>query len=141
MSLGGASATCPSDYQSAINGAVSRGTTVVVAAGNSNANASGFTPANCSGVINVASTSREGDRSFYSNFGSIVDVSAPGGETRRATDTPGTVTTPENGILSTLNSGATTQSTENYKPYQGTSAWPPRTSRGSPRCSSRPRAR
>ncbi|WP_405891691.1 S8 family serine peptidase [Streptomyces sp. NBC_00133] len=121
MSLGGASATCPSVYQNAINGAVSRGTTVVVAAGNSNANASGFTPANCSGVINVASTSREGNRSFYSNFGSIVDVSAPGGETRRATDTPGTVTTPENGILSTLNSGATTQSTENYKPYQGTS--------------------
>ncbi|NUL27893.1 S8 family serine peptidase, partial [Streptomyces lunaelactis] len=121
MSLGGASSTCPSVYQNAINGAVSRGTTVVVAAGNSNANASGFTPANCSGVINVASTSREGNRSFYSNFGSIIDVSAPGGETRRATDTPGTVTTPENGILSTLNSGATTQSTENYKPYQGTS--------------------
>jgi serine protease len=121
MSLGGASSTCPSVYQNAINGAVSRGTTVVVAAGNSNANASGFTPANCAGIINVASTSREGNRSFYSNFGSIVDVAAPGGETRRATDTPGTITTPENGILSTLNSGATTQSTENYKPYQGTS--------------------
>ncbi|MGW1884622.1 S8 family peptidase [Streptomyces sp. NPDC001970] len=121
LSLGGASSTCPSVYQNAINGAVSRGTTVVVAAGNSNANASGFTPANCANIINVASTSREGNRSFYSNFGSIVDVAAPGGETRRATDTPGTVTTPENGILSTLNSGATTQSTENYKPYQGTS--------------------
>lgn len=121
MSLGGPSASCPSVYQSAINGAVSRGTTVVVAAGNSNANASAFTPANCAGVINVASTNREGNRSFYSNFGSIVDVAAPGGETRRATDTPGTVTTPENAILSTLNSGTTTQSTENYKPYQGTS--------------------
>ncbi|MFD4143896.1 S8 family serine peptidase [Streptomyces sp. NBC_00390] len=121
LSLGGASATCPSVYQNAINGAVSRGTTVVVAAGNSNANASGFTPANCANIINVASTSREGNRSFYSNFGSIVDVAAPGGETRRATDTPGTVTTPENGILSTLNSGTTTQSAENYKPYQGTS--------------------
>ncbi|MFC9793881.1 S8 family serine peptidase [Streptomyces sp. NPDC057695] len=121
LSLGGASATCPSVYQNAINGAVSRGTTVVVAAGNSNANASGFTPANCANVINVASTNREGNRSYYSNFGSIVDVAAPGGETRRATDTPGTVTTPENGIYSTLNSGATTQSSENFKPYQGTS--------------------
>lgn len=121
LSLGGASSTCPSVYQTAINGAVSRGTTVVVAAGNSNANASGFTPANCSGVINVASTSREGNRSYYSNYGTIIDVSAPGGETRRATDTPGTVTTPENGIYSTLNSGTTTQSLENYKPYQGTS--------------------
>ncbi|MER7911756.1 S8 family serine peptidase [Streptomyces sp. NPDC096068] len=121
LSLGGASSTCPSVYQTAINGAVSRGTTVVVAAGNSNANTSGFTPANCSNVITVASTSREGNRSFYSNYGTIVDVAAPGGETRRATDTPGTVTTPENGILSTLNSGTTTQSAENYKPYQGTS--------------------
>ncbi|MET9433954.1 S8 family serine peptidase [Streptomyces sp. NPDC006551] len=121
LSLGGASSTCPSVYQTAINGAVSRGTTVVVAAGNSNANASGFTPANCSGVINVASTSREGNRSYYSNYGTSIDVSAPGGETRRATDTPGTVTTPENGIYSTLNSGTTTQSLENYKPYQGTS--------------------
>ncbi|MER7536893.1 S8 family serine peptidase [Streptomyces sp. NPDC097704] len=121
MSLGGASATCPSVYQTAINGAVSRGTTVVVAAGNSNANASGFTPANCTGVITVASTNRAGARSYYSNYGTIVDVAAPGGETRNATDTPGTVTTPENAIYSTLNSGLTTQSTETYKPYQGTS--------------------
>lgn len=121
MSLGGASATCPSVYQTAINGAVSRGTTVVVAAGNSNANASGFTPANCTGVITVASTNRAGSRSYYSNYGTIVDVAAPGGETRNATDTPGTVTTPENAIYSTLNSGLTTQSTETYKPYQGTS--------------------
>ncbi len=121
LSLGGASSTCPSVYQTAINGAVSRGTTVVVAAGNSNANTSGFTPANCSNVITVASTNRAGARSYYSNYGTLVDVSAPGGETRNATDTPGTVTTPENAIYSTLNSGATTQSTENYKPYQGTS--------------------
>ncbi|MGW7428378.1 S8 family serine peptidase [Streptomyces sp. NPDC054861] len=121
LSLGGASSTCPSVYQTAINGAVSRGTTVVVAAGNSNANTSGFTPANCSNVITVASTSREGNRSFYSNYGSIVDVAAPGGETRRGTDTPGTVTTPQNGIYSTLNAGGTIQGAENYEPYQGTS--------------------
>ncbi|MGW4161166.1 S8 family peptidase [Streptomyces sp. NPDC004788] len=121
MSLGGASSTCPSVYQNAINGAISRGTTVVVAAGNSNADASGFTPANCTGVITVAATNRAGSRSFYSNYGTRVDVAAPGGETRNATDTPGTVTTPENGIYSTLNSGTTVQSTETYKPYQGTS--------------------
>ncbi|MEW2415482.1 S8 family serine peptidase [Streptomyces sp. NPDC046866] len=120
MSLGG-SGTCSTSYQNAINGAVARGTTVVVAAGNSNADASGFTPASCSNVITVAATNRTGDRSFYSNFGNTVDIAAPGGETRRATDTPGTVTTPENGILSTLNNGATTPGSEIYKPYQGTS--------------------
>ncbi|MCX5195209.1 S8 family serine peptidase [Streptomyces sp. NBC_00249] len=120
MSLGGSGA-CTTSYQNAINAAVGRGTTVVVAAGNSNSDAAGFTPASCNNVINVAASNRTGDRSFYSNFGAIIDVAAPGGETRRATDTPGTVTTPENGILSTLNGGTTTPGAEIYKPYQGTS--------------------
>uniref|UniRef100_A0AAU2K0B7 S8 family serine peptidase n=1 Tax=Streptomyces sp. NBC_00049 TaxID=2903617 RepID=A0AAU2K0B7_9ACTN len=120
MSLGGSGA-CTSTYQNAINAAVARGTTVVVAAGNSNADAAGFSPASCNNVINVASSNRTGDRSFYSNYGAIIDVAAPGGETRRATDTPGTITTPENGIWSTLNAGATTPGAENYEPYQGTS--------------------
>ncbi|MFC6986474.1 S8 family peptidase [Streptomyces cirratus] len=120
MSLGG-SGTCGTSYQNAINAAVARGTTVVVAAGNSNADAAGFTPASCNNVITVAASNRTGDRSFYSNFGTRIDITAPGGETRRATDTPGTVTTPENGILSSLNAGATTPGAEIYKPYQGTS--------------------
>ncbi|MFD8152628.1 MULTISPECIES: S8 family serine peptidase [unclassified Streptomyces] len=111
MSLGGSGA-CTSATQSAINGAVSRGTTVVVAAGNENMNASNASPANCSGVITVAATNRAGSRASYSNYGSIVDISAPGGETR---------TTTANGILSTLNSGTKTPSTENYAYYQGTS--------------------
>ena len=46
MSLGGSGA-CGTTYQDAINAAVSRGTTVVVAAGNSNQDASGFRPSNC----------------------------------------------------------------------------------------------
>ncbi|RSS64844.1 S8 family serine peptidase [Streptomyces sp. WAC06614] len=120
MSLGG-SGTCGTSYQNAINAAVSRGTTVVVAAGNSNADAANFSPASCNNVITVAATNRTGDRSYYSNYGATVDIAAPGGETRRATDTPGTVTTPENAILSTLNTGTTTPGSETYKPYQGTS--------------------
>lgn len=43
MSLGGSGA-CTATYQNAINAAVARGTTVVVAAGNSNADAAGFSP-------------------------------------------------------------------------------------------------
>ncbi|WP_285646157.1 S8 family serine peptidase [Lentzea sp. NBRC 102530] len=120
MSLGGQS-SCSTTYQNAINGAINRGTTVVVAAGNSNMNVANFTPANCNGVITVAASSREGNKAFYSNFGTRIDIAAPGGETRRGTDTPGTITTPENGIWSTLNAGTTTPGAENYKPYQGTS--------------------
>ncbi|WP_222598309.1 S8 family peptidase [Lentzea tibetensis] len=120
MSLGG-QAACSSTYQNAINAAVSRGTTVVVAAGNSNADVANFTPANCNNVITVAALGREGNKAFYSNYGAKIDVAAPGGETRRGTDTPGTITTPQNGIWSTLNNGATTPGAENYEPYQGTS--------------------
>ncbi|GGX23851.1 extracellular protease [Streptomyces malachitofuscus] len=111
MSLGGGGA-CSTATQSAINGAVSRGTTVVVAAGNENQNAANSSPANCNTVITVAATNRAGGRAYYSNYGATVDIAAPGGETR---------TSAANGILSTLNSGARTPSTENYAFYQGTS--------------------
>ncbi|MFD6168911.1 S8 family peptidase [Streptomyces coeruleorubidus] len=111
MSLGGGGA-CSTATQSAINGAVNRGTSVVVAAGNENQNASSSSPANCNNVITVAATNRAGSRASYSNYGTVVDISAPGGETRTST---------ANGILSTLNSGTKTPSSENYASYQGTS--------------------
>ncbi len=103
MSLGGSGA-CGTTTQNAINGAVSRGTTVVVAAGNSNANASGFTPASCANVINVASVTSASARSSFSNYGTLIDVSAPGSS-----------------ILSTLNAGTTTPGAESYASYSGTS--------------------
>ncbi|MFH9584737.1 S8 family peptidase [Streptomyces luteogriseus] len=111
MSLGGGGA-CSTATQSAINGAVNRGTSVVVAAGNENQNVSNASPANCNNVIAVAATNRAGSRASYSNYGSLVDIAAPGGETRTST---------ANGILSTLNSGTKTPSSENYAYYQGTS--------------------
>jgi serine protease len=103
MSLGG-SGTCSSTYQNAISAAVNRGATVVVAAGNSNADVANFTPASCDNVIAVASTTREGGRSSFSNYGSKIDVAAPGSD-----------------IASTVNSGTTTPSTEGYSLMNGTS--------------------
>ncbi|MDR6991314.1 S8 family peptidase [Luteimonas sp. 3794] len=103
LSLGGAG-TCGSAMQSAINGAVNRGTTLVIAAGNSNANVSGFSPANCSNVISVASNTSSGARSSFSNYGAGITISAPG-----------------SGIVSTLNSGQTTPGSESYASYDGTS--------------------
>ncbi|MFI5551758.1 S8 family peptidase [Streptomyces sp. NPDC051738] len=111
MSLGGGGA-CSTATQSAINAAVNRGTAVVVAAGNSNANAANYSPASCNNVISVAAADRQGNRSYYSNFGSVVDIAAPGGETNSVT---------ANGILSTLNSGTQGPSSESYEYYQGTS--------------------
>jgi serine protease len=103
MSLGG-SGTCGSTYQAAIDAAVARGATVVVAAGNSNANAANFRPASCNNVVNVAAITSAGARASFSNFGTSIDVSAPGA-----------------GILSTLNAGTTTPGAESYASYNGTS--------------------
>ncbi|KQQ88663.1 peptidase S8 [Massilia sp. Leaf139] len=107
MSLGGGGA-CGTTTQNAINSARSRGTVVIVAAGNENMNASNSNPANCAGVVTVAATNRNGARAPYSNYGTVVDVAAPGGDA--------------NGyILSTLNAGTSTPGADNYAGYQGTS--------------------
>lgn len=78
MSLGGGGA-CGSTTQAAINGAVARGTLVVVAAGNSGANAANYNPASCANVVNVGANRINGGRASYSNYGASVDISAPGG--------------------------------------------------------------
>jgi serine protease len=111
LSLGGSGA-CDTTSQNAINSARSRGATVVIAAGNSNVNVSNASPANCSGVVAVASVGPTGGKASYSNFGTLVDVAAPGGEMSSGS---------ANGILSTLNAGTTTPGAENYANYQGTS--------------------
>ena len=108
MSLGGSGA-CGSTYQTAIDGAVSRGVTVVVAAGNGNINASNARPANCNNVVAVGAVDSSGARSVWSssqksNYGAVVDVAAPGSN-----------------ILSTLNAGTTTPGAESYASYGGTS--------------------
>ncbi|QJE00163.1 S8 family serine peptidase [Massilia forsythiae] len=109
MSLGG-SGRCDTTTQNAINSARSRGTVVVVAAGNEAQNASNSNPANCSGVITVAATNRAGGRASYSNYGTIVDVAAPGGDSGTG-----------GGILSTLNAGTKGPGADSYASYMGTS--------------------
>ena len=78
ISLGG-SGTCSMAEQSAVNDINATGAVIVVAAGNSDADAAAFTPSSCDGVIVVGATDKSGTRAYYSNYGSIVDISAPGG--------------------------------------------------------------
>ena len=110
LSLGGSGA-CSTTQQTAINDITAVGATVIVAAGNSNVDAVNAQPANCAGVVTVAATGSTGSRAYYSNFGSLVELAAPGGDTKL---TPGP-------ILSTLNAGTTAPGADAYVGYQGTS--------------------
>ena len=69
---------CPAAYQRAINIARSKGALVVAAAGNGNTDASKYAPANCMGVITVGATTKAGTRASFSNYGTRVNISAPG---------------------------------------------------------------
>ena len=117
MSLGGASPCSASPAtQAAINDAVARGVTVVVAAGNESSDAAGFIPASCNGVITVAASDRRGYLATrYSNFGTRVDIMAPGGDVRQDSDNDGN----PDGVLSMVNGG--------YAYYNGTSMAAPHT--------------
>jgi thermitase len=83
MSIGGP------DYSATLADAVKyaqdRGCVVVAAAGNYNSNAM-YYPAAYPNVIGVSATGFTGTKAAYSNYGSYVDVAAPGGDNDGDTD-------------------------------------------------------
>lgn len=109
LSLGGVG-SCPQAFQEAINMALAQGAVVVAAAGNSSEEAMNFAPANCSGVITVGAITRQGDIASYSNFGTRIDLSAPGGDGALA-----------DWILSTGNDGTEGPGNPDYEFAVGTS--------------------
>jgi len=103
LSLGGGGG-CSATYQAAIDGAVARGSLVVVAAGNDNLDTAGGSLSTCNNVVVVGAHTSASARSSFSNYGALVDISGPGSS-----------------ILSTINTGTTTPGAEGYASYQGTS--------------------
>lgn len=75
LSLGG---TASSTLDQAVAGAIARGVTAVVAAGNDAANACNYSPARVSEAITVAASNSSDQRASFSNFGSCIDLFAPG---------------------------------------------------------------
>jgi serine protease len=119
MSLGGYSgspcATSDPATQAAINAVTAVGVNVVVAAGNSNDDTSKYTPASCNNTVTVAASETRNYRAPYSNYGSYIDVTAPGGDTSQDRNADGYA----DGVLSTLPNS--TGSSYSYSFYQGTS--------------------
>lgn len=75
MSLGGSAS---SSLDTAVNNATNSGVTFVVAAGNSNANACNYSPARVPAAITVGATTNTDARASFSNFGTCLDIFAPG---------------------------------------------------------------
>lgn len=105
LSLGG-KAACSRYMQEAIDYANARGSVVVVSAGNESDSVDSmeYTPANCRGVLRVGAIDPNHYQSSYSNYGDIIDISAPGDV-----------------IYSTLNSGYSVPSSQSYGAMSGTS--------------------
>ena len=114
MSLGGAGSN--STMQSAITAARAQNVVIFAAAGNENTSTPSY-PASYTGVISVAAVDANANRAPYSNFGSTVDVAAPGGDTSVDLDHDGYA----DGVLSTLMDDSGASLTPIFAFYQGTS--------------------
>ena len=75
MSLGGGASSA---LDTAVNNLANSGVPIAVAAGNSNADACNSSPARAANAITVGSTTTSDARSSFSNFGTCLDIFAPG---------------------------------------------------------------
>lgn len=114
LSLGGPGSSQAS--QAAYTAARAEGVIIVAAAGNENTSQLGY-PASYDGVISVSATGFDDLRAPYSNFGSTVDVAAPGGSQGVDLNNDGF----GDGVLSTLVDDSSGSREPTFKFYQGTS--------------------
>ena len=75
MSLGGGASSA---LDQAVNNSIASGVTYAVAAGNDNKNACNSSPARVDAALTVGATTSSDSRSSFSNYGTCVDVFAPG---------------------------------------------------------------
>ncbi|MFN9738739.1 MAG: S8 family serine peptidase [Pseudomonadota bacterium] len=89
MSLGGGASTAT---DTAVTNLVNAGVFTAVAAGNDNANACNYSPARAASAMTVGSTTNTDARSSFSNFGTCLDIFAPGSSITSAWYTSSTAT-------------------------------------------------
>jgi serine protease len=89
---------------------------VVASAGNSDTSEPGY-PAAYQNVLAVSAVDMDGNKAYYSNFGSWIDVAAPGGDLRRDANADGF----PDGVLSTIADDREGEPVPRYSFLQGTS--------------------
>jgi subtilisin family serine protease len=89
MSLGGGIST---SLDSAVNNSINGGVTYAIAAGNSSASACNYSPARVAAAITVGATTSTDARASYSNYGTCLDIFAPGSSITSAWYTSTTAT-------------------------------------------------
>ncbi|MEK6371816.1 MAG: S8 family peptidase [Acidobacteriota bacterium] len=89
MSLGGGASSA---LDTAVNNCINDGVSFAIAAGNSNANACNYSPARVAAAITVGSTTSTDVRSSFSNYGSCLDIFAPGSSITSSWSTSDTAT-------------------------------------------------
>lgn len=89
LSLGGGFSAA---VNAAVAGAVAKGVTMAVAAGNDGANACNYSPASEPSAITVGATASTDARASYSNIGTCVDIFAPGSGITSAWNTSNSAT-------------------------------------------------
>ncbi|CAM5501801.1 S8 family peptidase [Streptomyces atroolivaceus] len=94
VSLGGGASTT---LDNAVRRSITSGVTYSIAAGNSGAPASGYSPARVTTAITVGATTRTDARATYSNHGPVVDIFAPGSAITAGWNTSDTATYTGNG--------------------------------------------
>ncbi len=72
-------------FENVVSELEKKGCVVVCAAGNSNDDASNYLPCSISQVITVSASDSANEKASYSNYGSSVDIAAPGSHVRVAT--------------------------------------------------------
>lgn len=89
MSLGGGASSA---LDTAVNNSINAGVFYAVAAGNDNRNACNYSPARVANAMTVGSTTSSDARSSFSNYGSCLDIFAPGSSITSAWYTSNTAT-------------------------------------------------
>ncbi|MFF3749456.1 S8 family peptidase [Streptomyces sp. NPDC002018] len=94
VSLGGGADPA---LDTAVQNSINSGVTYAIAAGNSGANAQNYSPARVAAAITVGATTSTDARASYSNYGTRVDLFAPGSSITSAWNTSDTATSTING--------------------------------------------